>query len=50
MCRTSVKMVLTDEDEMIIALRLIIIAAAMQNFERPQLICSINFLHQALIS
>ena len=35
---------------MIIALCLIIIAVTMQNFERPQLICSINFLHHNSMS
>ena len=34
---------------MVIALCLIIIAVAMQIFEIPQLICFINFLHQAII-
>ena len=42
-------MVLTEDDEMVIALCLIIIAVAMQIFERPQLICFINFIHQAII-
>ena len=42
-------MVLTEEDEMIIALCLIIIAVAMQNLERPHVICSINFLRHAII-
>ena len=45
----SIRMVLTEEDEMIIALCLIIIAVAMQNFKISQLICSINFLHQPII-
>ena len=34
---------------MIIALCLIIIAVAMRNFKRPQLIISINFLHHPII-
>ena len=42
-------MVLTEEDEMIIALCLIIIAVAMRNFKRPQLIISINSLHHPII-
>ena len=42
-------MVLTEEDEMIFALCLIIIAVMMQNLERSQLICSINFLCHAII-
>ena len=48
MCRTSVEIVLTEEDEMIITLCLIIISVAMQNLEIPQLICSINFLRHAI--
>ena len=42
-------MVLTEEDEMTIALCLIIIAVAMQNLEIPQLIRSTNFLRHATI-